>query len=99
MLEGKVVAAVMSFYFRDQVLPYYGAADPQYNAYAPSNYMYFDLMRWAGSHGFVTFDFGRRRKIKADRSISRRTGGMETRDLPYEILLIRKAELPKLQPE
>ena len=25
--EGRVVAAVMSFYFRDQVLPYYGAAD------------------------------------------------------------------------
>src|SRR5262249_55429949 len=29
--EDRVVAAVLSFYFRDCVLPYYGASDPRYN--------------------------------------------------------------------
>jgi len=97
VLEGKVVAAVFSFYFRDQVLPYYGAADPQYNEFAPSNYMYFDLMRWAGSHGFVTFDFGRSKKESGSFDFKAHWG-METRDLPYEICLVRKTELPNYSP-
>ena len=47
LLEGKVVAAVVSFYFRDQVLPYYGAADPRYNAQAPSSYSITSRSLWA----------------------------------------------------
>ena len=96
-LEGKAVAAVMSFYFRDQVLPYYGAADPQYNEFAPSNYMYFDLMRWAGSHGFKTYDFGRSKKISGSFDFKAHWG-MDMRDLPYEMLLVRKKELPNFSP-
>jgi FemAB-related protein (PEP-CTERM system-associated) len=49
---GKVIAAVLTFYFREGVLPYYGASDPQFNSLNPNNFMYFDLMRWAGSRGY-----------------------------------------------
>jgi len=98
LLEGRVVAAVMSFYFRDQVLPYYGAADPRYNEFAPSNYMYFDLMRWAGSHGYTTYDFGRSKKETGAVDFKAHWG-MEQRDLPYEVLLVGTKELPNYSPK
>ena len=44
--QDRVVAAVMTFYFRDQVLPYYGASDPAYNSLAPNNYMYTHSMTY-----------------------------------------------------
>lgn len=96
-LEGKTVAAVMSFYFRDQILPYYGAADPAYNEYAPSNFMYFELMRWAGSNGYRMFDFGRSKKESGSFDFKAHWG-MEVKELPYEVLLIKRKTLPNFSP-
>ena len=62
ILNGKTISAVLTFYFREQVLPYYGASDAGSNALAPNNFMYFDLMRSAGKSGYTVFDFGRSRK-------------------------------------
>jgi len=95
--EDRVIAAVMTFYFRDQVLPYYGASDPEYNALAPNNYMYFDLMRWAGKNGYVWFDFGRSKKISGSHDFKSHWG-MEERDLPYEMLLVKRKSLPDINP-
>jgi len=96
-LEGKVVAAVLSFYFRDQILPYYGAALQEYNAFAPSNYMYFDLMRWGGQNGYHLFDFGRS-KLGSGSYEFKAHWGMEERPLPYELLPIRRKTLPNYSP-
>jgi FemAB-related protein (PEP-CTERM system-associated) len=96
-LEGKVIAAVLSFYFRDQVLPYYGASDSQYNAAAPNNFMYFDLMRWGGQNGYRTFDFGRSKKVRGSYDFKSHWGMME-RELPYEVMLIKSRELPNYTP-
>jgi FemAB-related protein (PEP-CTERM system-associated) len=97
ILEGKVVAAVMNFYFRDQVLPYYGAADPLYNESAPSNFMYYDLMRWAAQQGYRLFDFGRSKKESGSYHFKEHWG-MTIRELPYEMLLVTRKELPNLSP-
>jgi FemAB-related protein (PEP-CTERM system-associated) len=97
LLEGTVAAAVMTFYFRDQVLPYYGAADPRFNALAPSNYMYFDQMRWAAQNGYQIFDFGRSKKESGSFDFKAHWG-MQMRDLPYEILLVNRKELPHYSP-
>ncbi len=97
LLDGKVVAAVMNFYFRDQVLPYYGAADPQFNEFAPSNFMYFDLMRWAATEGYRLFDFGRSKKESGSYHFKEHWG-MTIRELPYEMLLITRKEMPNLSP-
>jgi len=97
VLNGKVVAAVLSFYFRDQVLPYYGAADTAFNEFAPSNFMYYDLMCWAGQRGYRTFDFGRSKKESGAFDFKAHWG-MEERDLPYEIILVRQKELPNFSP-
>jgi hypothetical protein len=93
----KVVAAVMSFYFRDQVLPYYGASDPRFNSYGPNNFMYYDLMRWGGQNGYSVFDFGRSKRVKGSYDFKGRWGMME-RELPYEVHLVNGSKLPDYSP-
>lgn len=61
-LDGKVTASVMSFYFRDEVLPYYGGGVDAARAVAGNDFMYWDLMRRACERGLKVFDFGRDRK-------------------------------------
>ncbi|MBI1786008.1 MAG: FemAB family PEP-CTERM system-associated protein [Acidobacteria bacterium] len=95
--EGKVIAAVMSLYFRDQALPYYGASDPAFNALQPNNFMYYDQMREAGRAGYRTFDFGRSKRISGSYDF-KCNWGMTERDLPYEILLVKKKEMPNFSP-
>jgi len=95
--KDKVIAACMTFYFRDRVLPYYGASDPDYNSLAPNNFMYFDLMRWAGQNGYRVFDFGRSKKVSGSYDFKSHWG-MQERDLPYEMLLGRRKSLPNYSP-
>ncbi|MBF0172599.1 MAG: FemAB family PEP-CTERM system-associated protein, partial [Magnetococcales bacterium] len=58
--ESTPVAAVLNFYFRDQVLPYYGGGVAAGRAFGATAYMYWDLMnRAAGDRGVRVFDFGR----------------------------------------
>jgi FemAB-related protein (PEP-CTERM system-associated) len=96
-LDGKPVAAVLSFRFRDEIHPYYGASNPAFNAFAPNNYMYFDLMRWAAANGCKRFDFGRSKKVSGSHDFKAHWG-MEAIDLPYEILLVNRKSLPNLSP-
>jgi FemAB-related protein (PEP-CTERM system-associated) len=98
LLRGEAVAAVLTFRFRDQVLPYYGASDPAFNAYAPNNFMYYDLMRWAGANGYRVFDFGRSKKNVGGSYDFKAHWGMVERELPYEMLLIKRKELPNFSP-
>jgi FemAB-related protein (PEP-CTERM system-associated) len=97
VLDGKIVASVFSFYFRDQVLPYYGAADPAFNEFAPTSFMYYDLMCQAGAGGCKVFDFGRSKKDSGSFDFKAHWG-MQIRDLPYEIILVRQKELPNFSP-
>jgi FemAB-related protein (PEP-CTERM system-associated) len=57
--DGRPIAAVLSFFFRDEVLPYYGANTPAARQRAASDFMYWEVMRRAGEQGFRLFDFGR----------------------------------------
>jgi FemAB-related protein (PEP-CTERM system-associated) len=93
----KVVAAVLSFYFRDQILPYYGASDPAYNALAPNNFMYYDLMRWGGQNGYRIFDFGRSKRVPGSYDFKSHWGMVE-RELPYETRLVKAKKLPDYSP-
>ena len=98
LLDGRAVAAVLTFYFRDQILPYYGASDPAFNAYAPNNFMYFELMRDGARAGFRTFDFGRSKLEESGSFDFKAHWGMQMRELPYEILLVRRREMPDYSP-
>jgi len=87
----------MSLYWKDEVLPYYGASDPALNHANPNNFMYYDLMRSAGQEGLRGFDFGRSKKGSGSYAFKSRWG-MTERELPYEVLLVKRTSLPNFSP-
>lgn len=97
VLDGKVVAASMNFYFRDQMHTYYAASDSEHNEKAPNNFMYFDHLRWAGQNHYSSFDFGRCKRGTGVFEFKRHWGSV-MRELPYETVLIKRKELPNFSP-
>jgi FemAB-related protein (PEP-CTERM system-associated) len=97
LLNGDVVAGSMNFLFRDQVQSFYVASDERYHEFLPNNYLYFENMRWAGDHGYRYFDFGRSKKESGAYEFKRRWG-VTPRELPYEVLLVKRKDLPNFSP-
>jgi len=97
LLDGKVVAASLNFYFRDHMHVYYAASDPAFKGSAPNNYMYFDHLRWAGQNGYRTFDFGRCKRGTGVFEFKRHWA-TTMRELPYETVLIRRNDIPNNTP-
>jgi len=96
-LKGKVVAAVLSLFHGQTVLPYYGASDPAFNHANPNNMMYFALMCEARRRGLLRFDFGRSKKATGA-YLFKSHWNMEERALPYEIHLVKRQDLPNFSP-
>ncbi|HXV77669.1 MAG TPA: FemAB family XrtA/PEP-CTERM system-associated protein [Candidatus Polarisedimenticolaceae bacterium] len=59
---GLPVAGVLSFYFRDEILPYYGGGTEAAREYGAHAYMYWRLMVRAAARGVRVFDFGRSKR-------------------------------------
>lgn len=59
LADGKPVSSVLSFYFRDAVLPYFTGGALAARQYGANDLMYWRLMRRARERGFTVFDFGR----------------------------------------
>ncbi|MBS7812047.1 FemAB family XrtA/PEP-CTERM system-associated protein [Roseococcus pinisoli] len=58
--EGRPVASVLNFHFRDEVLPYYGGGGRAARGLAANDFLYWEVMRRAGAErGARLFDFGR----------------------------------------
>ena len=55
----RAVAAVLNFYDRGEVLPYYGGGTSHARAVAGNDFMYWEVMRRAALRGCNLFDFGR----------------------------------------
>jgi FemAB-related protein (PEP-CTERM system-associated) len=97
VLEDRVVAASMNFYFRERMHTYYAASDGRYLHLAPNDYMYFDQLRWAGTNGYRTYDFGRSKLSTGTFEFKRHWGGI-VRELPYEVLLVNRKDMPNYSP-
>lgn len=95
--DGEVVAAVMSFVFKDTIMPYYSGAIPGAERFRASNYMYFRLMEWASEQGLKKFDFGRSRVGTGAYSFKKHQG-FEPTQLSYEYLLNTATEVPAMNP-
>lgn len=70
----KTIAGVLAFFYRDQVLPYYGGALKEYFQFAPNDFMYWELMRHASAEGFKIFDFGRSKEGTGSYNFKRHWG-------------------------
>jgi FemAB-related protein (PEP-CTERM system-associated) len=95
--DGRIVAGVLSFFFRDEVLPYYGGGTDLAREVAGNDFMYWDLMRSAAARGCRLFDFGRS-KLGTGAYDFKHNWGFEARPLPYQYQLHGAAGLPDVNP-
>jgi FemAB-related protein (PEP-CTERM system-associated) len=94
---GAPVSSVLNFYFRDQVLPYYGGGGLEARRVGANDFMYYDLMCRAGARGCTLFDFGRS-KVGSGAFAFKRNFGFEPEPLHYEYYLRRGDRLPDASP-
>lgn len=93
----KLIAGVMSFYWRDEVLPYYGGGMPAAREVAGNDYMYWNLMQAAAARGVTIFDFGRSKLGTGAFDFKKNWGFLPT-PLAYEYKLYASTELPDNNP-
>jgi FemAB-related protein (PEP-CTERM system-associated) len=93
----KPVASVLNFYFRDEVLPYYGGGLSEARDLAANDFMYWEVMRRACERGYKVFDFGRS-KIGTGAYDFKRYWGFEPTPLTYEFRLIQAGKIPDVNP-
>jgi FemAB-related protein (PEP-CTERM system-associated) len=91
------VASVLNFYFRDEVLPYYGGGTQQARAVAGNDFMYWEVMERAKQRGCRIFDYGRSKKGTGAYDF-KTYWGFEPEQLYYEYFLVRLKEMPNLSP-
>lgn len=95
--EGQPVAAVISFYFRDEVHPYYGGSVARGRNLAANDFMYWALMQRAVERGARLFDFGRSKRGTGAYDFKKHWG-FEPKSLPYAYHLVRSREVPNVSP-
>jgi FemAB-related protein (PEP-CTERM system-associated) len=95
--QGRAVASVLNFYFRDTVLPYYGGGVADARALAANDFMYWEVMRRAGERGFRVFDFGRSKRGTGAFSF-KHYWGFEPVPLAYQYRLAPGRRIPDLNP-
>lgn len=94
---GEPVCGVMSFYFRDEVLPYYAGARPAARDLGAYDFMYWHLLRDGALRGLKIFDFGRSKRGTGPFSF-KRNWGFEPRAVAHHYRLIRSRGLPNVNP-
>jgi len=95
--DGRPVSTVLTFFYKDQVLPYYAGSLFEYRELAPNDYMYWQLMKYGCENGYKLFDFGRS-KVNTGSYDFKRHWGFEPEPLPYQYFLNRINEIPNLSP-
>jgi len=95
--DGRPASGVMSFYFRDQVLPYYAGSSAESRMLSAHEFMYWDVMRRAGERGIRYFDFGRS-KVGTGSFDFKKNWGFKPEPLTYGYLMRRGDQLPEFNP-
>ena len=95
--EGRVAGAVLSFAWRDTLMPYYSGSVKELDRLGVNNFMYWALMRWGVEKGFRKFDFGRSRKDSGSYHFKRHMG-FEPFPLRYQFYLVRSRSVPAFHP-
>ncbi|MYM88730.1 FemAB family PEP-CTERM system-associated protein [Rugamonas sp. FT82W] len=94
---GSAICSVLSFHFRDEVLPYYGGGGDAARACAGNDFMYWEVMRRAAERGRKLFDFGRS-KYGTGAFHFKKNWGFEPQPLRYDYQLHRGKRLKDVQP-
>jgi FemAB-related protein (PEP-CTERM system-associated) len=95
--KNELVGSVLSFYWRDEVVPYYGGGMDIARNVAGNDFMYWNLMQAAAARGCRLFDFGRS-KLGTGAYDFKKNWGFEAQHLPYEYKLYGADALPDNNP-
>jgi FemAB-related protein (PEP-CTERM system-associated) len=92
------IAGVLSFYFQDQVLPYYGGSIALARSVKGTNdFMYWELLRRSVDEGIRVYDFGRSKKGTGPYRF-KKNWGFAPQDLHYEYYLVKAQTVPEVNP-
>jgi FemAB-related protein (PEP-CTERM system-associated) len=95
--DGQPLSSVLSFYFRDEVLPYYAGDDAAARELAANDFKYWELMRRACQSGLKVFDFGRSKRGSGSYAF-KKNWGFEPQPLHYEYCLYKCDAVPQNNP-
>jgi FemAB-related protein (PEP-CTERM system-associated) len=95
--QGRPISSVLSFYFRDQVLPYYGGGLPEARQLKAYDFMYWDLMRRSAETGLRVFDYGRS-KVGSGSYSFKKNWGFTPQPLHYQYHLVKSQSIPNVSP-
>ena len=95
--DARPLSSVLSFYFRDEVLPYYAGDDEDARDLAANDFKYWELMRRACERGLKVFDYGRSKQGTGSYSFKKHWG-FEAAPLNYEYRLYRRDSVPQNNP-
>jgi FemAB-related protein (PEP-CTERM system-associated) len=94
---GQPLTSVLSFFFRDEILPYYGGGSSAARECAANDFMYWEVMRRACEAGLRLFDFGRS-KVGTGSFAFKRHWGFVPEPLHYENHLLHTSTVPEINP-
>ena len=95
--EGRTVSSVMSFRFRDEILPYYGGGVELARDLKGNDFMYWAVMERACKDGVNIFDYGRS-AVGSGAYRFKKHWGFEPKPLVYQFDLVSTQEAPNLNP-
>ncbi len=95
--DGRPLSSVLSFYFRNEVLPYYAGDDVAARELAANDFKYWELMRRATARGITLFDYGRSKQGTGPYAF-KKNWGFEPQTLSYEYQLLRRDGIPQNNP-
>lgn len=95
--NGKPLSSVLSFYFRDEILPFYAGDDVSARDLAANDFKYWELMRHACARGVKLFDYGRS-KVGTGPYAFKKNWGFEPQPLHYEYRLYKCDGVPANNP-
>jgi FemAB-related protein (PEP-CTERM system-associated) len=95
--DGRALSSVLSFYFRNEVLPYYAGDDVAARDLAANDFKYWELMRRACARGIQVFDYGRSKQGTGPFAF-KKNWGFEPTPLHYEYRLYKRDAVPQNNP-
>jgi len=96
--EGRPVAGLVTFLFRDRVMPYFVGVTDAARRCSAANFVYLTLMERAVAAGYRVFDFGRTRRDNTGSFEFKRLHGFEPRPLGYQCYTPPGRRPPDLSP-
>jgi FemAB-related protein (PEP-CTERM system-associated) len=95
--DGAPVSGVLSFYFKDEVLPYYAGDVPRARELAANDFKYWALMQHACERGIRVFDYGRSKQGTGSFDF-KKNWGFTPEPLAYEYRLYSRSDVPQHNP-